>query len=50
MAQNTQTKYPSQALKNLNDVRMFARITKGKDVNFLNRITEKSIEVAHREI
>ena len=29
---------------------MFARITKGKDVNFLNRITEKSIEVAHREM
>ena len=48
--QGTGTKYPNQAFKNLNDARMFARITKGKDVNFLNRITDKTIDVAQKEI
>ena len=29
---------------------MFARITKGKDVNFLNRITDKTIDAARNEM
>ena len=45
-----QTRYPNQAFKNKNDARMFARITKGKDVNFLNRFTDKTLDVVHREM
>ena len=48
--QGTRTNYPNQAFKNKNDARMFARITKGKDVNFLNRITDKTIDVAQKEM
>ena len=48
--QGTRTRYPNQAFKNKNDARMFARITKGKDVNFLNRITDKTIDVAQKEM
>ena len=45
-----QTRYPNLAFKNKNDARMFARITKGKDVNFLNRFTDKTLDVVHREM
>ena len=48
--QGRRTKYPNQAFENLNDARMFARITKGKDINFLNRINNKTIEVAENEM
>ena len=47
---NLKTRYPNLAFKNKNDARMFARITKGKDVNFLNRFTDKTLDVVHREM
>ena len=48
--QGTGTKYPNQAFKNLNDARMFARITKGKDVNFLNKVTNNIVEGAYNKM
>ena len=41
---NEQTRYPNQAFKNHNDAKMYARITKGKDVGYLNKITDNIIK------
>ena len=40
-----ETHYPNQAFKNLNDARIFARITKGKDINYLKQLTDESLKV-----
>ena len=39
-----ETRYPNQAFKNLNDARIFARITKGKDINYLKQLTDESLK------